>query len=180
MTTVVRGNWITFCVYSCDLFNDTVCSWGGQKLYEWKLMLTTLAGKPKTRWENDIKGDWIIMKTNDLTKRIQDRVKWKEIVEKVKTCKQWSCRAWRRRRKWLRPCAWNRMVGWQLLMNWQGCGRERSRLRVRATRHLFGELENYKNESTQLLYRPSLQRGSSWIQISSVSAWTNFFRESRC
>ena len=38
---------------------------------------------------------------NNSTKRIQDRVKWKEVVQKAKTFKQWSCSAWRRRRS---PC----------------------------------------------------------------------------
>jgi hypothetical protein len=30
---------------------------------------------------------------------IQDRHKWKKIVEKAKTFNEWSCRAWRRRRR---------------------------------------------------------------------------------
>jgi hypothetical protein len=35
------------------------------------------------------------MKINNWTEHIQDRVKWKEAIEKTKTfLKQWSCSAW--------------------------------------------------------------------------------------
>jgi len=34
------------------------------------------------------------MKINYWTKCIQDLVKWKEVVEKAKTFKQWSCSTW--------------------------------------------------------------------------------------
>jgi hypothetical protein len=57
---------------------------------------TRLTGRPKTRWENDVKGDLSIMKMNNWTKRIQGRVKWKEVAEKSRTLKKWSCSAWRR------------------------------------------------------------------------------------
>jgi hypothetical protein len=40
-----------------------------------------LAGRPKIRWENDMKGDLRITKIGNSTKFIQDRVKWKEVVE---------------------------------------------------------------------------------------------------
>jgi hypothetical protein len=46
-----------------------------------------LGGKIKIRWENDIKEDLRIMKINNWTECIQDRVKWKEIVEKAKSFK---------------------------------------------------------------------------------------------
>jgi len=38
--------------------------------------------------ENDIKEDLRIMKINDWAKCIQDRIRWKEVVEKAKTFKQ--------------------------------------------------------------------------------------------
>jgi hypothetical protein len=41
-----------------------------------------LAGRPKIRWENDIK-DLRTMKINIWTRCVQDRVKWKEVVEEV-------------------------------------------------------------------------------------------------
>jgi hypothetical protein len=48
-----------------------------------------LAGRPRIRWENDIKG-LRITKINKWTwtKCVQDRVKWKEVVEKAKIFKQ--------------------------------------------------------------------------------------------
>ena len=48
-------------------------------LYEWKPIFARLAGRPKIRWENDIKEDLRIMKINNWTKCIQDRVKWKDL-----------------------------------------------------------------------------------------------------
>jgi len=58
-----------------------------KKLYEWKLISTGLPGRPKIRWETDIKEDSSIMKINKWTKCIQDWVKWKEVVEKPKLSK---------------------------------------------------------------------------------------------
>jgi hypothetical protein len=43
---------------------------------------------PKGRWENYIKEDLGILKTSHWTNRIQDRVKWKEVFEKVNIQKQ--------------------------------------------------------------------------------------------
>jgi hypothetical protein len=47
-----------------------------------------LSGRPKVRWGKDIKEDLKIMKINNWTKCIQDRIKWKEVDEKAKPCKQ--------------------------------------------------------------------------------------------
>jgi len=52
-----------------------------------------LAGRPTIRWENDIKEDIRIMKINNWTECIHDRVKWKEVVEKFETFKEYSCSA---------------------------------------------------------------------------------------
>jgi hypothetical protein len=35
-----------------------------KKLYDWKQISTRLAGRPKSRWENDMKEDLRIMKIN--------------------------------------------------------------------------------------------------------------------
>jgi hypothetical protein len=51
-------------------------------------MSTRLAARPKIKWENYIKEDLRILKINNWTIRIQDRVKRKVVVEKVKTFKQ--------------------------------------------------------------------------------------------
>jgi hypothetical protein len=43
-----------------------------------------LPGRPKIKWENDIKEDLSIIKINKWTKCTQDWVKWKEVVQKPK------------------------------------------------------------------------------------------------
>jgi hypothetical protein len=57
-------------------------------LYEWRLIHIRLARRPKTRCENDINEDLGIMKMNNWTKCIQDRLKWKKVTQKAKTFKQ--------------------------------------------------------------------------------------------
>jgi hypothetical protein len=42
-------------------------------------------GRPQTRWKNDVKNDLNIMKICNWEHCIQDRHKWKKIVEKAKT-----------------------------------------------------------------------------------------------
>jgi hypothetical protein len=42
-------------------------------------------GRPQTRWENDVKNDLNTMKICNWKDCIQDRHKWKKIVEKAKT-----------------------------------------------------------------------------------------------
>jgi transposase len=45
-----------------------------KKLYEWKPISTRLAARPKIIWENVIKRDLRILKINNWTICIQDRV----------------------------------------------------------------------------------------------------------
>jgi hypothetical protein len=45
----------------------------------------------KISWKRFIKEDLRIMKINNWTKCMQDRVKWKKVVETAKTFKQRSC-----------------------------------------------------------------------------------------
>jgi hypothetical protein len=54
-------------------------------VYEWKPMAIRSLGRPQTRWENDVKNDLNIMKIYNWKDCIQDRHKWKKIVEKAKT-----------------------------------------------------------------------------------------------
>jgi hypothetical protein len=56
-----------------------------KKVYEWKPISMLPQGRPKLRWENDIKNDLKEMKLNNWRICIQDRNKWKRIVEKAKT-----------------------------------------------------------------------------------------------
>jgi hypothetical protein len=56
-----------------------------KKIYEWKPTYTRPQDRPKFRWENDKKNDLKEMKLNNWRICIQDRNKWKSIVEKAKT-----------------------------------------------------------------------------------------------
>jgi hypothetical protein len=55
-----------------------------KKVYEWSPALTRSLGRPKNRWENDVKSDITRMKIN-WKDCIRNRIKWKKLVEKAKT-----------------------------------------------------------------------------------------------
>jgi len=55
-----------------------------KKVCKWKPMLTRPLGRPKNRWEDDIRND-MKLKIKNWTSCIQDRNNWKLYVEKVKT-----------------------------------------------------------------------------------------------
>jgi hypothetical protein len=50
-----------------------------------RMVKTVYEGRPQTRWENDIKNYLNTMKIYNWKDCIQDRHKWKKIVEKAKT-----------------------------------------------------------------------------------------------
>src|SRR5215510_7998237 len=52
-----------------------------KKIYEWTPMLTRSQGRPKTRWEDDVK----TMGISKLKDCIRSRPTWKGVVEKAKT-----------------------------------------------------------------------------------------------
>jgi len=56
-----------------------------KKVYEWSPALTRSLGRPKNRWENDVKSDITNMTITNWRDCIRNRPKWKEFVEKVKT-----------------------------------------------------------------------------------------------
>ena len=58
-----------------------------KKVYKWKLFLRRPLGRPKNRWEDDIRNDMKKMKIKNWTNCIQDRNNWKLYVEKAKTFK---------------------------------------------------------------------------------------------
>ena len=74
-----------------------------KKVYKWKPKLTRPLGRPKNRWEDDIRDDMKKLKIKNWISCIQDRNKRKLYVEKAKTFEDWSCSAWRRRRNILSP-----------------------------------------------------------------------------
>jgi hypothetical protein len=56
-----------------------------KKIFNWKLLTKRLQGRPKYRWEDNIKQDIYQMKIKNRIACVQDRGKWKEVVEKAKT-----------------------------------------------------------------------------------------------
>jgi hypothetical protein len=56
-----------------------------KKVYEWAPALTRSLGRPKNRWEDDVKSDITKMKITNWKDCIRNRPKWKEFVEKAKT-----------------------------------------------------------------------------------------------
>jgi len=55
------------------------------RIYEWSPALTRSLGRPKKRWEDDVKSDITNMKITNWRDCIRNRLKWKEFVEKAKT-----------------------------------------------------------------------------------------------
>jgi hypothetical protein len=64
-----------------------------KKVCEWKPISTGPQGRPKLRWENNIKNDLKEMKLNNWRICIQDRNRWKTIVEKAETFSICCCSA---------------------------------------------------------------------------------------
>jgi hypothetical protein len=58
-----------------------------KKVYKWKPMLRIPLGRPKNRWENDIRNEIEKLKIKNWTNCIRDRKNWKLYVEKAKTFK---------------------------------------------------------------------------------------------
>jgi hypothetical protein len=53
-------------------------------IYKWKPYAT----RPKGRWEDDVRKDLRKMGVNNWKQRMQERKKWKEIIEEAKTHKE--------------------------------------------------------------------------------------------
>ena len=57
-----------------------------KKIFNWKPLTKISQGRPKYRWEDNIKEDICQMKIRNWTACVQDREKWKkEVVEKART-----------------------------------------------------------------------------------------------
>ena len=67
------------------------------KIYKWKPFTSRPVGRPKSRWEGDVRNDLKKVKLINWTEQVQDRLKWKAIVEKAKTVSEfflifgWPC-----------------------------------------------------------------------------------------
>jgi len=58
---------------------------------KWKPYATRLKGRPRVRWEDDVRNDLRKMGVNNWKQRTQERKQWKEIIEQAKTHKElWS------------------------------------------------------------------------------------------
>jgi len=55
-----------------------------KRIHKWKLFTGRPAGRPKSRWEDDVRNDLKKMKLMKWAEHVQDRLKWKDIVEKAK------------------------------------------------------------------------------------------------
>ena len=56
-----------------------------KKIHKWKPITGKPVGRPKSRWEDDVRNDLKTMKLIKWTELVQDRPRWKGIVEKAKT-----------------------------------------------------------------------------------------------
>ena len=56
-----------------------------KKIHKWKPFTGRPVGRTKSRWEDDVRNDLKKMKLIKWTEQVQVRLKWKGVVEKVKT-----------------------------------------------------------------------------------------------
>jgi len=56
-----------------------------KKVYEWSPTQTRSLGRPKNRWDDDVKSDITKMEITNWKECIRNWTKWKKLVEKVKT-----------------------------------------------------------------------------------------------
>ena len=56
-----------------------------KRVYEWSPALTRSLGRPKKRWEDDVKSDVANLRITNWKDCIRNLSKWKEFVEKAKT-----------------------------------------------------------------------------------------------
>jgi hypothetical protein len=59
-----------------------------KRIYKWKPFTGRPVGRSKSRWEDDVRNDLKEMKLIKLAEQVQDRLKWKDIVEKSKTLQE--------------------------------------------------------------------------------------------
>ena len=50
-------------------------------IYNWKLYATRPKGRPRVRWEDDVRNDLRNMGVNNWKQMMQERKKWKGIIE---------------------------------------------------------------------------------------------------
>jgi len=68
-----------------------------KKIFNWKPLTKRSQGRPKYRWEDNIKQDIWQLKIQNWIACVQDRGKWKEVVEKTKTFNYRKFSAWKKK-----------------------------------------------------------------------------------
>jgi len=68
-----------------------------KKIFNWKPLTKISQGRPKYRWEDNIKKDICQLKIKNWIACIQDRGKWKELVEKAKTFNERKFSVWKKK-----------------------------------------------------------------------------------
>ena len=68
-----------------------------KKIFNWKPLTKRSQGRPKYRWEDNIKQDICQMNIKNWIACVQDRGKWKEVVEKAKTLNR-KFSAWKKKK----------------------------------------------------------------------------------
>ena len=56
-----------------------------KKIYKWKPFTRRQLGRPKSQWEDYVRNDLKKLKLIKWAEQVQDRLKWKDIVENAKT-----------------------------------------------------------------------------------------------
>jgi hypothetical protein len=59
-----------------------------KSIFKWKPYATRLEGRPRLRWEDDVRNDLKKMGVKTWKQRVQERNQWKEIIEQAKTHKE--------------------------------------------------------------------------------------------
>jgi hypothetical protein len=59
-----------------------------KSLYSWKPLGAWPVGRPKTRWEDEVKADSKNMKVPDWKITVQDRTNWKDVVETTEALRE--------------------------------------------------------------------------------------------
>jgi len=57
-------------------------------IYKWKPYASRLKGRPRVRWEDDVRNDLRKTGVTNWKQRTQERKKWEEIIEQAKTHKE--------------------------------------------------------------------------------------------
>jgi len=57
-------------------------------IYKWKPYAIRPKGRPRLRWEDDVRNDLGSMGVENWKQKVQERKRWKEIIEQAKTHKE--------------------------------------------------------------------------------------------